>query len=256
MTSDVPQPLRVMTLNIAHGRKHRFHQTLLWTSTIRAHLDEIAEIIRRENPDIVALQEADGPCWWSGRFDHVQYIADKCGMKYTFRGSHMKVLALNYGTAIISKLPLDNNESIPFPSTWPSPPKGFVISEVKWNDFDVDVVSVHLDFLRSSVQREQVQMIADKVKHRKRPVIIMGDFNCDWDGADSPLRLLCEQLNLKAFRPQETEGMESYVLAVTGFRLDWILLSSESDMDFSVYTTVPDVVSDHLAVLSEVKLLK
>ena len=38
----------------------------------------------------------------------------------------------------------------------------------------------------------------------------MGDFNCDWDGTDSPLRMLCENLGLKAFRPKQLDGMETF----------------------------------------------
>ncbi len=128
---------------------HLTHILLLLTflrMMISTHLDEIADMVQCENPDIIALQEADGPCWWSGKFDHVQYIADKSSMQYCFRSVHVHFLGLNYGTAIISKLLLIYNESISFPSTWPSPPKGFVISQVKWNDQDVDIVSLHLDF--------------------------------------------------------------------------------------------------------------
>lgn len=251
MTADIPPsqlPLRVMTLNIAHGRSDGFHQVFQTTRAIRSHLDQIADVIRRENPDIVALQEADGPCWWSGRFDHVQYIADKAGMPYCFRGEHNHHFGLTYGTAIISKVPLTDNESITFPSSWPTPPKGFVVCEIKWNDLDVDVISLHLDFLRASVQREQVGLIVEKLTERKRPVIVMGDFNCDWQ-KDSPLRMLCQQLGLKAFQPEQTEGMESYG---NTNRLDWILITPAKE-DFSTYTTLPDIVSDHLAVISEIK---
>ncbi len=81
----------------------------------------------------------------------------------------------------------------------------------------------------------------------------MGDFNCDWDGTESPLRLVCQQLGLKAFRPTQTEGLESYGVLTKQFRLDWILISSQQE-DFQAYTVVPDVVSDHRAVLSEVHL--
>lgn len=257
MTTDIPppqQPLRVMTLNIAHGRKDGFHQVFQFSSTIRSHLDLIADMIRREDPDIVALQEADGPCWWSGKLDHVQYLADKTGMAYCFRGAHMKLFFLSYGTAILSKYPLSNNESISFPSSWPTPPKGFVVSKITWNGLEVDVVSLHLDFLRASVQREQIGMIVDKLKERSRPAaIVMGDFNCDWDGTESPLRILCQELGLKAFRPTKTEGLESYGLLGHELRLDWILLSSNEE-DFSQYNVIPDIVSDHRAVMSEVRL--
>jgi endonuclease/exonuclease/phosphatase family metal-dependent hydrolase len=59
---------------------------------ISTHLDEIADMIWHENPDIIALQEADGPCWWSGKFDHVQYIADKSVMQYCFHSAHVHFL--------------------------------------------------------------------------------------------------------------------------------------------------------------------
>ena len=53
--------LKVMTLNLAHGRKDRWHQMLLKRRQIEEHLDHIAEVICREKPDVIALQEADGP---------------------------------------------------------------------------------------------------------------------------------------------------------------------------------------------------
>jgi endonuclease/exonuclease/phosphatase family metal-dependent hydrolase len=194
------------------------------------HLDEIADMIQHNNPDIVALQEADGPCWWSGKFDHVQYIADKSGMQYCFRSVHVCFLGLNYGTAIISRLPLIDNKSISFPSTWPLPPKGFVVSQVKWNDQDVDIVLLHLDFLHANVQRQQVRMLTDKLKEQNSLLIVMGDFNCDWDGTDSLLRMLCENIGLKVFCLKQLEGMGTYPIniPISLHCLDWILLLSEA----------------------------
>ena len=250
------RPLRVMTINVAHGRKDRFHQALIiFRSTIRSHLDEIADLIRRESPDVVALQEADGSCWWSGRLDHVQYIADKADMPYCYRGTHMRLFFLSYGTAILSKLPLVGSNSVSFPSSWPTPPKGFVVSSVQWNGTDVDVVSLHLDFLRTSVQREQVGMLVETLSKRKKPLIVMGDFNCDWgdDTQWSPIQMLCEQLQLKAYRPKDNAGLESYESRNPRHRLDWILISA-TEGGFLEYFTVPEVVSDHLAILSDIRL--
>ena len=45
--------LRVLTLNIAHGRKRGPHQLLQRRRSIRANLDDVAEVIRREGPRVI-----------------------------------------------------------------------------------------------------------------------------------------------------------------------------------------------------------
>lgn len=40
------------------------------------------KVITRENPHVVALQEADGPSFWSGKFNHVDYLARTGGYSY------------------------------------------------------------------------------------------------------------------------------------------------------------------------------
>jgi endonuclease/exonuclease/phosphatase family metal-dependent hydrolase len=65
----------VATLNLAHGRKDSLNQLLLWTSTIKENLNDIADVLGQHKPHVVALQEADAASFWSGSFDHVEYLA-------------------------------------------------------------------------------------------------------------------------------------------------------------------------------------
>ena len=53
--------LKLLTLNIAHGRKDSFNQLLVPNGTIVENLDDIAELLKKVDADVVALQEADGP---------------------------------------------------------------------------------------------------------------------------------------------------------------------------------------------------
>jgi len=53
--------LKVMSLNIAHGRKDGMNQLLLSGTTIRNNLEDIAAVLVQSGADIVALQEADVP---------------------------------------------------------------------------------------------------------------------------------------------------------------------------------------------------
>src|SRR5210317_1707606 len=51
--------LRVVTLNMAHGRKDGRNQMLLKEETIRNNLLELAQLLDRAEADVIALQEAD-----------------------------------------------------------------------------------------------------------------------------------------------------------------------------------------------------
>ena len=85
----VPDTLTVMTLNLAHGRSTGFHQLLTSNRRLRDNLEAVAAVMNREGPDVVAVQEADGPSVWSGRFDHVEYVADAAGYPVHLRGDHV-----------------------------------------------------------------------------------------------------------------------------------------------------------------------
>lgn len=75
-TAESTCSLRIMTLNLAHGRGTAGHQATLSREQIAANLQKVADLIRRHRPDVLALQEADDPSVWSGWFDHVQWLRD------------------------------------------------------------------------------------------------------------------------------------------------------------------------------------
>jgi len=244
---------KVMTLNMGHGRKDGPFQMFQNSSSIRSHLDDIAGVLNRERPDLVALQEADGPCFWSGKFDHVEYLSKKAGYPFRLRGEHVKGLGLSYGTAFLSVFPLKNPRSITFPPSPPTFSKGYVACSMSppWEEEGkgIDVVSLHLDFLQRQVRAEQAGILIKKLSPRTRPMIIMGDFNCEWSdkGSSAAVRLLAEKLGLKAFNP-EASGLETYPLSRK--RLDWILISP--GLKFSGYRVLPEILSDHKAVVCSI----
>jgi endonuclease/exonuclease/phosphatase family metal-dependent hydrolase len=246
LTGDV---LRVMTLNIAHGRSDGRHQALQGRGAIVSHLDRIAAVLRRERPEMVALQEADGPSSWSGRFDHVTYLAEHAPFCRSLRGEHVHGAGLHYGTALLSTREVHDPLSVTFAPSPPTFPKGFVVGAVRWpTGRETDIVSFHLDFSRDSVRRRQVADMVATLSARSRPMIVMGDANCGWADTDSPLRALVAGLDLHAFDPEDEAAVTFPTLRR---RLDWILLSRE--LEFIDYRVVPDVVSDHFGVVAEVR---
>ena len=247
--------LRVKTLNLAHGRKDGFSQALQGRRKIMGNLDEIAAVLRRESPEIVALQEADGPSVWSGRFNHVALLAESAGYGYSIQGAHVAGAGLSYGTAILARHPIETPLSVTFEPSPPTFPKGFVVGTVRIPgrnsgepDWPVDVVSVHLDFSRASVRRKQALEMVRLLSEREVPLVVMGDFNSQWSDRDSALRILADGLGLRTWRESEAEGLETFPL--TGKRLDWILISPE--LEFRDYRVLPDVLSDHLGVAAAI----
>ena len=231
-------PLRVMTLNLAHGRGTAAHQSRLNKDEFEGNLEAVARMLRRERPDIVALQEADGSSSWSGRFDHVQRLAERAGYAHRFRGRHVDTPELSYGTALLSTQLLESPVSHRFAPSLPTPLKGFVVATVG----DIDVVSVHLDFLREGVRRRQVEEMVAVLKDRERPLILLGDFNLEWGDT---LRHLTDALDLHAYAPDATD-----LASLGDRRIDWILLSRR--LELVRYAVVPDALSDHLAVVADV----
>ncbi len=251
ITSPSPQPstLKVMTLNIAHGRSTGFHQLLQSRSTVVRNLDHIREVLSREKPDLLGLQEADGPSFWSGNFNHVNYLADNQFFYQYVRGEHADGMNLSYGTALLSNLELGNPLAITFAPAVAATPKGFVVATISWPGqgfTEVDVVSVHLAALRKSLRKEQATELARTIAERGNPTIIMGDLNAGWNGGTSALHLLVEALDLKTYRPHDKKLV---TFPKFNERLDWILVSRE--FDFVSYKVLPDPVSDHLGVIAE-----
>jgi endonuclease/exonuclease/phosphatase family metal-dependent hydrolase len=248
--------LRVATLNVAHGRKDAANQMLLSEETIRANLRELAGLLDRAEADAIALQEADAASAWSGGFDHVAFLLGHSRYRCSVHGIHASNRLYDFGTALISPHALRGSFVHTFAPSRPTTTKGFVVGALAWNPGGalgqpllVKLVSVHLDFSRQSVRRAQVEELVRVLGKLEGPLVLMGDFNTDWDTEGSSLRTLARQLELNVFEP-ESDALATY--GDNEARLDWILVSRE--LQFTRHRVFPDIVSDHLAVLAELRL--
>jgi len=209
-------------------------------------------MLNREQPDVIALQEADGPSFWSGSFNHLAYLAERSPYSWAVNGRQVEGAGLAYGTALLSSFELQQPQAITFDPSLAMIRKGFVVSTIDWPgqpELKVDIVSVHLDFSSEFTRRQQARELIAVMRDRGRPMIVMGDLNTDWQHEDSTVRLLAAELGLDAHSP-DVQGLETFPLS--GKRLDWILLSGE--LEFNSYRVVSDVLSDHRGVVAEVAL--
>ena len=175
--------LRILTLNIAHGRNQAANQLLLEKEDIEQNIKAIARLLKKTNADVVALQEADGPSGWSGNFDHIELLAREAGYPWYYRANHAESWLFNYGTAILSRLPVAETIQHTFSPSPPTFNKGFLLGRVNWINNEpgsalaIDVVSVHLDFSRHRVRDEQFMIPAQLTCIPITPAVVMTGYS-------------------------------------------------------------------------------
>lgn len=249
-------PLKVLSLNLAHGRKDAFNQLFVSNKTIVNNLSDVANTLRQSDADIIALQEADGPSRWSGNINHVSQLAEQADYPWHCRSGHARSWLFDYGTALLSRGYFVETIGHSFVPTPPTTTKGFILGQVGWRPHEnsqatilIDIISVHLDFSRSKVRQQQISEITEVLVSRSNPVILLGDFNSDWLEDDSVVVELARRSRLHSYHP-EAGNFGTYKSGER--RYDWILISSE--LEFKNYAVLPDILSDHQAVIAEVGL--
>jgi endonuclease/exonuclease/phosphatase family metal-dependent hydrolase len=246
--------LKVLSLNIAHGRKKSLNQMLLSEATIRHNIGDIAAVLKKTAANIVALQEADGPSRWSGNFDHVADIARLANYPWYCRATHARSWLFDFGTALLSRENFLETLQRSFKPTPPTLTKGFLLGTFAWRPrkdskitIPIDIVSVHLDYSRKAVREEQIVQLSEALSGRTHPLVVLGDFNSEWSTHGSAVAEFALLSGLHAYHPQATT-LGTYKSGK--LRFDWILISSV--LEFKSYSVLPEVISDHRAIVAEI----
>ena len=244
--------LTLLSLNLAHGRQQSVSQLLLSREQIKANLEDIAVYLRTVNADVVALQEADGPSFWSGDFNHVQFLQEQAGYRAFRRSTHVDNWLGDYGTAILSQVQPIESFGVTFLPSPPTPRKGFTLASFLWQPepstelIELDLISVHLDFSRESIRKQQIDEIRTVLQSRRKPTIIMGDFNSEWLAKEYVVKRLSE-FGWHSFEPDARQHV-----TFQNDRLDWVLLSKE--FEFVQYYADDVSLSDHRPVVTRIKV--
>ena len=167
------QSLRVMTYNIYGARA---------TSPVNAaDLDAIAEVIRRQNPDFVTLNEVDVFTNRTGKDVHqARDLAEKLGMEWHFSKAIDRDGG-EYGDAVLSKYPILEKRSyrLPCAAEQPGEDRSLCVIRVQIDGKDLYVASTHLDHLSGDasrlVQATEIRRIRDT--ELEGDLILCGDLN-------------------------------------------------------------------------------
>ncbi|WP_374165655.1 endonuclease/exonuclease/phosphatase family protein [Arcticibacter sp. MXS-1] len=263
--------IRVMTWNV-----HNF-KPFNPGNNDRAVRLQMLDIIRREQPDILCIQE-----YYSkkrGENNIKKAIQEILGSKHYYLYEDFENPWEVQGMAFFSKLPIKNHGVINFPNTVRG--NEAVFADFEFNGKKFRVYNIHLQSIRfqpedyeyirnvkgintnvessrriggrlkrAFIKRsEQALLVKAHVRECKLPYVIAGDFN------DTPASFAVNTLcrgNNNSFREKGSGFGITYNGDFPNFQIDYIL--SSRDFEVKSYLTIKKKLSDHYPLVSDLEL--
>ncbi|HEY1006893.1 MAG TPA: endonuclease/exonuclease/phosphatase family protein [Sphingobacteriaceae bacterium] len=165
-------PLKVMTYNIHHANPPSRPGMI--------DIEAIVRVIRKENPDLVALQEVDVMTKRSGNIDQAAEIAGRLGMRFSF-GKAIDHDGGEYGVAVLSRYPISDATVHRLPTDSATKGEPRVVAAVRValpGEKYVRFAATHLDAQGNPLNRRlQVAEINRLAAAEELPFILAGDLN-------------------------------------------------------------------------------
>ena len=236
--------IRIMTYNIHHANPPSKPDLI--------DVEAIASVIRKENPDLVALQEVDVFTERSGKDLHqARELAEILDMNYHF------VKALDYqggfyGNAVLSKFPILDSMKIDLPSL-----PDIDAEDRNWAGIKVEVDgkefwfgSTHLDFHRGGNNLHQSKTLLKNLESIGIPLVIGGDYNRT-DTSES-IALFDQQ-----FQRTCDDCPPTIPVTNPNKTIDFLMYRKRDDFQVVSHKVVDErYASDHLPVVAEISLRK
>jgi endonuclease/exonuclease/phosphatase family metal-dependent hydrolase len=227
----VSEIVRIMTWNIhgALGRNPRFD------------LMRVVDLIRRWQPDIVALQEVDSRRAFADAVNPFDYLPAVVG-NYGIGAKALSTKDGDYGQVLISRWPIAGYKvhDISHPER---EPRRAIRAEVTTPHGPLTVVATHLG-LSFRERRGQAKMLSDLVRG-PGPAAIIGDFN-DWFWPGSVRSVLTRALGGRT-------RYRTFPSMFPLFRLDRIYCRPRQALVRSFIDKKARAVSDHLPVIADLR---
>ena len=237
-----PVVLRVMTYNIHHAEG----------LDGKVDLERIANVIRQSNADIVALQEVDKNTRRTGGIDMPADLARRTGMNIVFGANLDNYQGGQYGTAILSRFPIESHENHLLKQTREGEQRGVLQAVLAVNQGQLLFICTHLDHTGDPAERlfSETQFADLFARHTGLPALLCGDFN------DTPASELHKRLSKKWTDAWSIAGKSNGFTmgsANPTRRIDYIWLSSKKNFRVRWVDVPRSEASDHLPLVAEIR---
>jgi endonuclease/exonuclease/phosphatase family metal-dependent hydrolase len=236
---DTPITFRVMTYNIHHGEGLDGKVDLL----------RIADVIKREHADIVALQEVDKGVARTARRDLPAELAALTGMTCVF-SNNFHFQGGEYGNAVLSRFPVLRWTDAHYQMLRAGEQRGLLQLSLRVHGRELVFMNTHIDYRPDDSERlmnvGEIQAKLDE--YHGRPVILAGDFN-DNPGSRTHVKMK-EQFDDAWELIGQGDGF-SYPAEAPRKRIDYLWLSKDKSV-VPVKAWVPESdASDHRPLVAE-----
>lgn len=232
--------VKVMSYNILHGVNLQGENTLVAQG----------ELIRRLDPDVVALQEVDRRVQRSGGVDQVTVLADKAGAAARWFCKHYDYQGGEYGLGFVSKLALNTSGNqchrIPLINNDGSTEtRALLAAEAMLDDgTTITVVSVHMGLNQSTRLAQAAEIVRLFGLHER--VILCGDMNAE---SGTPEMQILERAFKNVGSPELT-----FPTGKPTKKIDFIMVRP-MDAKVSAFRVLDEVtLSDHYPIWAEIEM--
>jgi endonuclease/exonuclease/phosphatase family metal-dependent hydrolase len=241
-TEKQPRTLRVMTYNIQHGAGADNKIDLLRT----------AEAIKREKPDIVALEEVDKGVERTARRDLTSELAALTGMTGYFN-NNFHFQGGEYGNAVLTRFPILMETNTHYKMIRPNEQRGVIQMILNVKGRKVVFMVTHIDYRPDDAER---LINADQIKeiikqYQGMPIFLCGDFN-DMPGSPTYKKMHAMFADTWELVGQG-EGF-TYSSIKPHERIDYIWISPDKSI-VPIKAWIPDTqASDHFPLVADFEL--
>jgi endonuclease/exonuclease/phosphatase family metal-dependent hydrolase len=240
-TANHPTRLRVMTYNIHHGEG----------VDGKIDLPRLADVINREQPDVVALQEVDLNTRRSGGVDQVAELARLTNLHGKFARAR-PYDGGEYGQAVLSRWPVASLKVYPLPAGTVGPATQPVEKRIAWvakiqlpnTSKSLEFVGTHLHHANNAYRLMQARELIDVLNTLDDPIVV-GDFNAE-PRSESIVYL---QQSLREASPDQRLTFPS---SQPTKKIDWVFIKDNSSWQAVSSDVVRETkASDHRPVVVE-----
>jgi endonuclease/exonuclease/phosphatase family metal-dependent hydrolase len=238
-TASYKKRLRVMSYNIHVGIG----------MDKKLDLARIAEVIRRERPVLVGLQEVDRGVQRTQRRDEIAELARLTKMEYAF-APNLDFQGGQYGVAILSRHPILALDHRRFQHLREAERRGFIRVQINVGGKRIHFVTTHLDYQHADNRLYETQQLLRALGDLAGPVIVAGDFNDEPSGSSYKLML---SAFVDAWSGEDKESL-TFPADKPVKRIDYIFIKRDAGVNAKDARVVATQASDHLPLVVDLEI--
>jgi endonuclease/exonuclease/phosphatase family metal-dependent hydrolase len=229
-------PVRVMTYNLHNG----------FNTEGYLGMEDIAQVIESQDPDIVALQEVSRGWVISGRLDMLSWLSKRLDMPYVSGPTADPF----WGNAILSRYPIVDYMEYALPPPDLPVRRGLLSTTIDLgNGEQIRVIATHYHHVEGATGIRQLQAQETiKIWDNDKQTVLLGDLNAIPD--DPEMVMLQEAGLVDALMGIEPPPAYTWPSSNPDRRIDYIWISP--DLKSSGVHVIASNASDHLAVVAEI----